>query len=82
MLSIVARFGFRCGRIHPLLNGEAAIVSRIRDDNAPGIKHGILHAFEDKKVPLANRFVSMLNSVGVPVGKFADSTGPKTEILA
>ncbi len=51
--------------------------------NALGFKHGKLHAFEgQKKVPLANLFVSMLNSVGAPTEKFADSTGEMTEILA
>lgn len=45
-----------------------------------GLKHGQLHEFAgEKKVPLANLFVSMLNAVDVPVKKFADSTGPMTE---
>ena len=49
--------------------------------NALGFKHGKLHAFEgDKKVPLANLFVSMLNAVDVPVKNFADSTGAMTEL--
>jgi hypothetical protein len=49
--------------------------------NKLGIKHGNMHAFEgDKKVPLSNLFVSMLDAVDVPVGKFADSTGDMTEI--
>lgn len=48
-----------------------------------GFKHGHLHGFEgDKKVPLANLFVSMLNAVDVPVEKFADSTGEMTEVLS
>ncbi|MDG1364146.1 MAG: DUF1552 domain-containing protein [Akkermansiaceae bacterium] len=47
-----------------------------------GFKHGNLHEFiGDKKVPLSNLFVSMLNGVDVPVEKFADSTGPLTELL-
>lgn len=49
--------------------------------NHPGFRHGQLHAFEGaKKVPLANLFVSMLNAVDVPVKRFADSTGPMTEL--
>lgn len=49
--------------------------------NKLGFKHGKLHAFEgEKKVPLANLFVSMLNGVDVPVTSFADSTGPMTEL--
>ncbi|MFN4872559.1 MAG: DUF1552 domain-containing protein [Akkermansiaceae bacterium] len=48
-----------------------------------GIKHGNLHAFEgDKKVPLANLYTTLLNTVDVPTEKFADSTGEMTEILA
>ena len=47
-----------------------------------GLKHGKLHAFEgDKKVPLSNLFVTMLNAVDVPVKKFADSTGEMTELV-
>lgn len=46
-----------------------------------GFRHGNLHAFEgEKKVPLANLFVSMLNAVDVSVEKFADSTGALTEL--
>ena len=49
--------------------------------NKLGFKHGNLHAFDgDKKVPLANLFVSMLNAVDVPTEKFADSTGAMTEL--
>lgn len=49
--------------------------------NHLGFRHGQLHAFEgDRKVPLANLFVSMLNAVGVPVESFADSTGAMTEV--
>ncbi len=49
--------------------------------NKLGFKHGKLHAFEgNQKVPLANLLVSMLNAVDVPVDKFADSTGPMTEL--
>lgn len=41
-----------------------------------GFKHGNSLPFEgDKKVPLANAFVSMLKAVDAPVAKFADSTG-------
>ncbi len=44
-----------------------------------GFKHGNLHAFEgEKKMPLSNLYVSMLNSVDVPAESFADSTGEMT----
>lgn len=48
-----------------------------------GFRHGNLHSFDgSKKVPLANLFVSILNAVDVPVGKFADSTGSLSQLLA
>ncbi|MBI1375790.1 MAG: DUF1552 domain-containing protein [Phycisphaera sp.] len=51
--------------------------------NALGFRHGNLHAFEgDKKVPLANLFVSMLNAVDVPVERFADSTGNLSHVMS
>jgi hypothetical protein len=49
--------------------------------NALGMKHGHLHDFTGtKKVPMTNLFVSMLNAVDVPVEKFADSTGPMSQL--
>ena len=54
---------------------------QVAGGNALGFKHGNLHSFEgEKKVPLANLFVSMLNAVDTPTKKFADSTGEMTEI--
>lgn len=51
--------------------------------NHLGFKHGQLHSFEgDRKVPLSNLFVSLLNGLDVPTKRFADSTGPMTEVLA
>jgi hypothetical protein len=56
---------------------------QIAGGNKLGFKHGHLHHFADeRKKPLANLFVSMLNAVDAPVQKFADSTGELTEILA
>ena len=50
--------------------------------NRLGFRHGRLHDFGgDKKVPLANLFVSMLNAVDVPVEKFADSTGNLSQLM-
>lgn len=47
-----------------------------------GFKHGYLHEFVgEKKVPLANLFVTMLNAIDVPVDKFADSTGNLSQLL-
>ncbi len=48
-----------------------------------GLRHGVLHEFRDeRKVPLSNLFVSMLNAIDVPVERFADSTGRMSEVLA
>lgn len=56
---------------------------QIAGGNKLGFKHGHVHNFEgERKKPLANLFVSMLNAVDAPVEKFADSTGELTEILA
>ena len=50
---------------------------QVADGGKLGFRHGNLHSFTgDKKVPLANMFVSMCNAVDVPVTRFADSTGP------
>jgi len=50
--------------------------------NHLGFKHGHLHSFEgERKVPLSNLFVSMLNQLDVPVERFADSTGEMSEVL-
>jgi hypothetical protein len=55
---------------------------QVAGGNALGLKHGNLHSFEgEKKVPLANLFVSMLHAVDVPVKSFADSTGSMAEVL-
>ena len=46
-----------------------------------GFQHGNLHRFVgERKVPLANLFVSMLRAVDVPADRFADSTGPMTDL--
>ena len=56
---------------------------QIAGGNMLGFKHGHMHNFEgERKKPLANLFVSMLNAVDAPVDKFADSTGDLTEVLA
>lgn len=55
---------------------------QIAGGNRLGFRHGKLHAFEgEKKVPLANLFVSMLNAIDVPVERFADSTGNLNQLM-
>lgn len=51
--------------------------------NHLGFKHGKLHAFEgEKKTPMANLYVSMLQSLGVETDSFADSNGAMTSLTA
>ena len=40
-----------------------------------GLKHGKFHMLQDRKVPLNNLYVTMLNALDVPTKKFSDSTG-------
>ncbi|MCS5675101.1 MAG: DUF1552 domain-containing protein, partial [Acidimicrobiales bacterium] len=47
-----------------------------------GFKHGYQHEFAgDKKVPLSNLFVTMLQAMDIPAEKFADSTGTLNQLL-
>ena len=54
---------------------------QVAGGNALGFNHGRLHSFEEeRKIPLANLFTSILNAVDVPTKKFADSTGEISEL--
>jgi hypothetical protein len=47
-----------------------------------GFRHGQLHEFvDDKKMPMANLFVTMLHAMDIPAEKFADSTGNLDQLL-
>lgn len=47
-----------------------------------GFKHGQLREFVgNKKVPMANLFVTMLHAMDIPVESFADSTGNLDQLL-
>jgi hypothetical protein len=47
-----------------------------------GFKHGKLHEFVgDKKVPMSNLFVTMLQAMQIPADSFADSTGNLNQLL-
>ena len=47
-----------------------------------GLKHGQLLEFVgDKKVPMANLFVTMLHAMNIPADKFADSSGNLDQLL-
>jgi hypothetical protein len=51
-----------------------------------GLKHGRFHSFdeksENKKVPLTNLYVTLLNALDVPTESFSDSTGSLSAIIA
>lgn len=72
------------GSAHPHASHSAKNYPiQVAGGNALGLKHGNLHAFEgDRKVPLANLFVTLLNAANTPTEAFADSTGEMTEIKA
>ena len=46
-----------------------------------GLKHGKFHKVQDRKVPLNNLYVTMLNTLDVPIKKFSDSTGSLDDVL-
>ena len=46
-----------------------------------GLKHGKFHKVQDRKVPLNNLYVTMLNTLDVPIQKFSDSTGSLDDVL-
>lgn len=47
-----------------------------------GFKHGYQHEFVgEKKVPLANFFVTLLQAMDIPADKFADSSGTLNQLL-
>ncbi len=70
------------GSAHPHASHSTANYPiHLAGGNALGFQHGKLHAFEgNKKVPMANLLLTMLQAVDVPAKKFADSTGPLTEL--
>ena len=56
---------------------------QVAGGNRLGLRHGHLHAFPaERKVPLANLYLTLLRAVDAPVASFADSTGELPEIRA
>jgi hypothetical protein len=47
-----------------------------------GVKHGQYLRYNEKDMRLSNLFLTMLDRLGVPAERFADSTGEFTDILA
>ena len=46
-----------------------------------GLKRGKFHMLQDRKVPLNNLYVTMLNALDVPTQKFSDSTGALDDVF-
>jgi hypothetical protein len=74
--STMAMFGSACSGTHNARNYPTVIAG----GQNLGLKGGQFLKFPEK-IPMANLFVTMLNQLGNPVEKFADSTGDLTDIL-
>jgi hypothetical protein len=46
-----------------------------------GLRHGKFHMLQDRKVPLNNLYVTLLNALDAPTQKFSDSTGTLDDVL-
>jgi hypothetical protein len=46
-----------------------------------GLRHGKFHILQDRKVPLNNLYVTLLNALDAPTQKFSDSTGTLDDVL-
>lgn len=75
--STMAMHGSACSTTHNARNYPIVIAG----GQKLGLVGGQFLKFNEK-TPLANMYVTMLNSLGVPTKKFADSTGELTDILA
>ena len=75
--STVALYGSSNSQTHVNLNYPLLLAG----GSAMGFKHGSYRRF-GPEVPLSNLFVSVLSGLGVPVDRFADSTGALDEVFA
>ncbi|MCK5942722.1 MAG: hypothetical protein KAI24_12170, partial [Planctomycetes bacterium] len=69
-------YGSCCSTTHNARNLPLALVG----GSQLGLKHGAYRKY-DESVPFSNVFVGMLNAVGIPTERFADSTGSMPEIF-
>jgi len=71
-------YGSACSSTHDAVNYPLVLAG----GKNMGVKHGTYTRFEEHHAPMANLFVSMLHTMGIPVESFADSTGKlDTDIL-
>ncbi len=68
--STMLLYGSACSTTHNARNYPLVLAG----GKQMGLQHGQYRKFDDS-VPLSNLFVSMLNTMGVKTGRFADSTG-------
>ena len=47
-----------------------------------GVRHGQYLRYNEKEMRLSNLYLTMLDRLGIPSQKFADSTGEFTDILS
>ena len=74
--STVAMYGSSCSNTHNARNYPTVIAG----GQKLGLKGGQFIKC-DEKIPMSNLFVTLLNQLGAPTEKFADSTGGISEIL-
>ena len=69
-------YGSGCSTLHNPNNYPLVLAG----GSKMGLKHGAYHRFS-ADVPCANLFVTMLDRLGTPVGRFADSTGGLPQLV-
>jgi hypothetical protein len=47
-----------------------------------GLKQGTFHDFGKKAPPLSNLYLTLTNALDVPAGRFSDSSGTLSQIIA
>lgn len=72
----------------PWMESLQAAAPKAKDSASPKrflalyVGHGFaITLAEDRKVPLNNLYVTMLNTLDVPIQKFSDSTGSLDDVL-
>ncbi len=69
--STLVLYGSACSTTHNAVNYPLVLAG----GSAMGVRHGRYLKMQEE-TPMANLFVSMLNTVGIETQQFADSTGP------
>lgn len=71
-------YGCSTSRTHAAVNYPLILAGA----KSMGLKHGQHRHFDESRVRLSDLYVTLLNQLGLPVDRFADSTGKLDEILA